>query len=539
MRYAFVVALSFACPASADIFTLDSAPTSVTVYPYGAQVTREIRIDVPAGVHDLIIPDLPENLRSQALRVSLEGAALGTTTLRAAALPPQPDNDSEAIAEARALIKTVEAQLHAKDDEIAAVQNEIDAAEAEIRFLAGLGDNEGLQSDVGLLRDLAKMIGAETLAALQQSLTAKQNIDALTLQRDDIEDDLADARAALAALTPRPKPRAQLTMAVNAEAAQTVTATVTYRVEASWRPTYDIYLTQKGAPSLSLRRGVVVAQYSGENWRDVALTLSTLTPSQQSEPSTLFPIPLRIEDPQEFRSAAKQPLPTSGLADAILETPVVMAEAATASFDGPGVTYSVTRPVTIANGVEDARIPLDTLDFEVETFARAVPIRDETAFLIAQVTNTTQEPLLPSDAVLLYVDNALVGQSGGFDLLPAGAEAELSFGPIEGLRLTRTVLDRTEGDRGLINRTNLRSEEVRIDVQNLTDRDYDMRLSDQVPFSEQEDLEITWDANPRPDLTDVDDLRGILQWNLDVAAGSTASISMTQDIRWPEDKVLR
>ena len=46
-----------------------------------------------------------------------------------------------------------------------------------------------------------------------------------------------------------------------------------------------------------------------------------------------------------------------------------------------------------------------------------------------------------------------------------GAETELGFGPIRGLRLTRTTLDRNEGDRGIISRSNENTETVRIDVE--------------------------------------------------------------------------
>ncbi|MEL7132868.1 MAG: DUF4139 domain-containing protein, partial [Pseudomonadota bacterium] len=169
--------------------------------------------------------------------------------------------------------------------------------------------------------------------------------------------------------------------------------------------------------------------------------------------------------------------------------------------------------------------------------ARAIPRFDDTAFRLAKVTNTTAEILLPGRA-LLYVDGQLVGGTQ-LDTLPPNAEADIFFGRIDGLRLTRTVLDRNEGDRGIISRSNEETEAVRIEVENLTDRVWDVAIRDAVPFSEQEDLVIDWSASPAPNVQAVDDRRGILEWQVTLQSGATQTISIDTTLTWPEGKVLR
>jgi hypothetical protein len=66
-----------------------------------------------------------------------------------------------------------------------------------------------------------------------------------------------------------------------------------------------------------------------------------------------------------------------------------------------------------------------------------------------------------------------------------------------------------------------------------------VRLLDQVPYSEQEDLEITWSATPDPTETDVDGQRGILAWEFDLAAGEKREIGLAYSMSWPEGMVLR
>ena len=54
-----LVATAFAQPAFADVSRVQSHVTAVTVFPQGAQVTREVDFTAQAGTHELLIADLP------------------------------------------------------------------------------------------------------------------------------------------------------------------------------------------------------------------------------------------------------------------------------------------------------------------------------------------------------------------------------------------------------------------------------------------------------------------------------------------------
>ena len=78
-----------------------------------------------------------------------------------------------------------------------------------------------------------------------------------------------------------------------------------------------------------------------------------------------------------------------------------------------------------------------------------------------------------------------------------------------------------------------------LEVENLTTEVWPVRLTDLVPYSEQEDLEISFEANPAPSETDVEGQRGILAWEFDVAPGETKAVSLTHTLRWPEGMDLQ
>jgi uncharacterized protein (TIGR02231 family) len=537
MRLAFACLTLFPGAAVADNFTVNSVPSAVTVYADAGKVTREIKVQVPAGQHEILLPGLPRNIDPQFLRVGLSGAKLGTTQFRRDAVTPQPERDTAGITEAKERIKAAELALRDLDDQVTKAGLGIAAAQAKSKFLGDLGANQGLPTDVTSLRDLTKMIGSETLIAQQEALEAEQGARKLNGARPDLEQELRDARDALAALTPPSREAAQLTLALEAMEAGEITITMGYLVSASWQPVYDIHLD---GDLLSIKRGAQVAQWSDENWQNVALTLSTFTLQQQTAPREVFPIPLTFGDkvvpsPKALSRAASADM---GMA-AVMEAPVMMEESvATASFDGPGVSYAVSAPVNVASNVDAVRVALDTLQYEPRRFARAVPRFDRTAFLMAEFQNDTKEPLLASQQASLYLDNTLVGTQY-FEHVPAGAEIELPFGPIEDLRLEYTVLEQSEGDRGIISRSNARTETARMDIQNIGNDGWEVEVIAAVPYAVQEDLKIEWRASPAPASTNIDDKRGVLLWNSEIPAGKSAEIEIETTIEWPDGKVLR
>lgn len=524
----------------AEDIPLTSDVSAVTLYPQGATVTREVPFSAPAGRHDLILTDLPRGTDLSGIRVSVEGATMGRLSARRDFVPPRDAQTDARIAAAEALVEERESALRDAMAQVQSIRLEREAAQARVEFLTRLGQGEGVaQMDVAALRDLARMIGAETLAARQAAFDAERRAEAAERGLKDLKEALSDAQQALAALVPEAKARAMLAVGIDSDAPAQGSVTVTYTIaQAGWRPVYDLRLDRDTA-QLVIERGAFVTQETGENWRDVALTLSTVRPSEQTAPSQIWPEQRWIVDEEQ-----PVPMPTAEAFSADQAQAGGMLAAspkrvqAEAMFDGLSVTYSYPDPVGIASGADHVRLDLGPLEMSADLVAQAVPLSDSSAFLMAHVTNGTEELILPSAEANFYLDGRFQGQRP-IELIPAGGEADLSFGPIEGLRLTRTVLGREEGDRGVISKSSELTETVRIEIENLTAEGWPLRVLDRVPFSEQSDLKIDWSAEPKPSETDVDGKRGVLAWEFDLPAQETATITLKQALRWPDGMILR
>ncbi len=303
-----------------------------------------------------------------------------------------------------------------------------------------------------------------------------------------------------------------------------------------WEMDYDMDL-DRDAGALSIDRKLIVVQETGQSWDGVALTLSTARPGETVSPTPVSPDQARIHEEMQFsRSGAG--VSAEMMADSAAPAPVMMeADMKTAGLvvDGLALSYVYPEPVTIADR-EAAELALDTLTLDATPAIHASPRHDQTAFTVASFTNTAGEPILPGQANILR-DGHLVGREW-IDMIPAGAETELGFGPIDGIRL-ETIFERNEeGDSGLISKSNTREQLITFTVENLTGEAQEVRAFFPITYSEQEDLKVRVTATPTPSETDIERMRGVSAWDMSLAPGETAEVSINVQMSWPEGQEL-
>lgn len=530
----FVSALMLACCPAA----LFAAPTeiaaqieSVTLFPRGAQVTRTLA--VPAGTREVLVPNLPDHTDPAALRVAAgAGLVLGAVSLIDARQPAAKPAASPELEAARQALAQAQEVLATQEDDLARLRAKAAAAAAQVDFLTGL-DTANTPPDK--VAELAKTVGAGVLAAKEARIGALAELRRAEAGLKPARAAVDLARQALQALEHPAEASDSLLMAVSGAGTLSIT---TYADAAGWGPSYDLRL-DSAAGGLALDRYVSVHQATGEDWSGVTLTLSTARPAERSEPGELWPDLRRIGPPEPVM-AGRVGLGAPKMAMDAYEMPVVeaapVAESMGAALQGETLVYSYPTAVDIRDGVEDLRLKLDRVEVPVTVLAEAVPMRDETAYRVAEGKNGS-EPILPGEAVL-WRDGAMVG-TARLPFTAAGDTLRLGFGAIDGLKLKRVIPQANEGDRGLISKSNERSERVEITVENLTGKAWPVRLIDRVPYSEQEDLQITHAASPPETIADWQDRRGVLAWEFDLAPGDVQKVTFEMKMRWPADQVLR
>lgn len=542
MRYLLLsTAILIAGPAMAEQIETTARVTDVTVYPWGAGVTREVALDLPAGAHELVIPGIPQGIDPGSLRISGEDAVIGAVSFQQErALPDTPEKSPELTA-AEAEVRRLKTALAGRDAGVAEIEARAEAAEDLIEFLMKMAESDGIGSND--LAALSSTVGQQLLQARQTAIRAKAEAEAANLDREDQVEALERAEARLEALRGPDSERGALVVAVQGQGKPARIRISTLTDQAGWQPAYDLSLQRKTG-NLRMDRGLIVHQGSGEDWSGVHLRLSTARPMDQSAPSELQPQFPRTSPPEDVETYSRlassagemamdmreRAMPAAPMAQA------VVAGSALAGVVGETVVYDYATPVTVRDGADALRLPLDSHDLTATVVAEAVPRRDSSAYLVADAVNSTGAVILPGNASF-YADGALVGR-GALELTAAGDKMKLGFGPLTGITLERRVPDETEGARGLISKSSERQEVAELRIRNLTAEDWPLRVIDQVPVSTQKDLRIDWSADPAPDETDPEGKRGLLVWNGKIAAGQEQGITLTTTLRWPEGQVL-
>ena len=500
--------------------------TDVTLFPWGAQVVRSLA--VPEGATEVLVPNLPDATDPATLRVQGAGVQVGAVTLIDTRQPAAEEVVSPALQAARDAVDRLAETLAGKRDAVAALDAKATAAKAEADFLRGLDTSNTPPAQVA---DLAQQVAKGVQQAEQARIAALAEVRRAEAALEPDIKALEQAKRALAALENPATESDSLLMTVSGAGTVTIS---TFVEAAGWTPSYDIRL-DSAAGSLALDRFVSVHQATGEDWSGVALRLSTARPSERTEPGQLWPDPRRIGPPDAPMPRAKS-MQYESFAEP-MAAPAPVADRMAVEMQGETVSYVYPGPVTLRDGVEDLRLRLDQLSQPVKVLAEAVPMLEETAYRMAEGTNTGTEALLAGPAVL-WLDGAVVGATD-LPFVAAGDKLRLGFGAIDGLRLKRVIPQASEGDRGVLSKSNERRELARISVENLTEKAWALRVIDRVPYAEQEDLQITHTAKPPETKADWEDKRGVLAWEFDLAPGAVQTIALETTMRWPAGQVLQ
>ncbi len=455
--------------AFADEISSKSRISSVMVFPNGAQITRVINVDLPAGKHQLFVKDLPSDLQARSLRIEGAGAGpieIGSVDQRVVteALNSSADNS------ARELLMQ---QLQTLLDEKELTNSIIQAAELQKKLLNEMAllpsrpirNEQGSTDVVTQYSNLYNLMGDKFLETQAKALKAK-------VQLRDLDKRIKNIRAQLAEKPNKRKRRTHLTVNVEAEKAGKARFVVHYQIRgASWAPLYDARLATADGDKkakLDLVRRAVIRQTTSEDWTNVKLRLSTTNPTGRTKAPDLFawlidykkkrrpvPVPMAMQEMDQNYSdnrrlkAKKSISRSSGILGMQAPAKPRMAKVNSGQFQ---MTFDVANKTTIKRDGTRKKVFLDALSLTPEVKLIAVPKKMQKAFLHASIVNKTGNALIPG-SVSLFRDGVYVGQSR-LGLVEPDQKLDIGFGVDSKVNVKWVRQDRVKGKTGLLTTSN-------------------------------------------------------------------------------------
>ncbi len=262
---------------TSDTTSTKSKITEVTVYFSGAEVTREVSITLTKGKHLLLIDDLSQEINPQSIQVK------GTDKIKVLSTKHQlsyPNSGRKTKEE-----ETVESKIEDQENIIKAINDEISIFGIEESILLENSDFQKKEAGASIA-EIKEAVDYYRLR-LNEIRTAKRKL----MQRfEDSKEKIKVYNAELNKLkVKRQKVYSQILLSIDCSSQLSTKIFIHYYVpSAGWNPVYDFRVKDISSP-LNIVYNANVFQSSGENWKDVVMTLSTNNPSISNDKQELKP----------------------------------------------------------------------------------------------------------------------------------------------------------------------------------------------------------------------------------------------------------
>jgi uncharacterized protein (TIGR02231 family) len=545
-----LIAFTVAFPAVAGETDVVSRIDAVTIYPDAAIVTRLAEVDAPAGDSVLTFRNLPLGLDPDSLRV--EGTAIAALTIGSVETHVAP-------AEAQPGDDALTTRLADLRQQRAATQTTIDSLQGKRAMIVRFSQS----GPEKLSPDSKPLDVADWSAAWDAVGTALAKVSADLTPALEKARILDDQIAALEAQQQAPRPQAAgrvVTVAVNAAAAARLSLSLSYRVaDVGWTPLYDAALKTDDAagPSMTLTRRAAIAQSTGEDWSDVALTVSTARVARAvdvvdlrgqridfwqpeiNELAAARPAAKRAAAPADKPALAEAPpAPPTFALDGSAPQPIVAQDAAaqlrtsayTAAFKAAG-------RVTLASDGSQKSFVLGRVVVQPIVSVKTAPSVDPVAYVEAHFVDAEDAPILPGRVALIR-DGAFVGE-GRVGFVAPGDGVDLGFGGDDKVRVDRAPVNRKENEPTWYNQTKIETREFVTSVKNLHAFPVKVQVIDRAPVSENTAIVVELaPATTPPTDKQVGDKRGVMSWTLDLKPGEAKDVRLAYRMKWPADREI-
>ncbi|QDU64187.1 hypothetical protein Pan216_50760 [Planctomycetes bacterium Pan216] len=293
---ACAVALLHGAPASAaeDRVEIKGKIDAVTVYQGQALVTRLVAIPGPAGLKEIAVTDLPEQVVPGSLYAeSAEGIEVRSVLYR---LRHVTKHDREEVRELEEKIREIQDELERNNRLAQQLEN-------FKNYLSRLETFTAVTANTELTKGV---LNAETLKALTDFIFEKRSLMTereltYSKERRELEEELRTRQRELSELTRGSTRAAREAVIFCNVAGDGGQLRLRYLVnEATWSRSYNVR-SDAERKAVTVEVNAQVQQLSGEEWTNVKMSLSTATPALVASAPTLLPLAITLQ-----RSAADE-----------------------------------------------------------------------------------------------------------------------------------------------------------------------------------------------------------------------------------------
>jgi len=511
-------------------------------------VTRKGQVEIGVGDQSVKLKNLPLSISPDSLRVSGEGTEGSLIT----GVEIHRVFDTESLnSERRELEKTYKAALERE----AEIQDELNEFDREFSQLDATAANFAQDFPRALAYQKAKV---EDHQKFTDYITAKRKDITKALLAKKREMELAKKNTAAIkgkldqSASKAATERNDVDILVKTAVAGPMKLTVSYAVTgAGWEPVYDVRV-MPDTEKVNMSYYGIVTQETGEDWENVALTLSTAPHTEARELPELSPWYLTTEIPMPkprramgFKKMAMEaPCPASPPAfDGALgggmpeEAKEDRAGAVMNAMDqlvsevetsGEAIVYKVPGTDTIMSDGEPKKLTVAILDLTCKTEYLSIPKLSPEFYLKAKVSNDTEFVFL-SGKVNLFQEDDYIGATNINTIAPK-EKFDLSLGVTRQVVIKRELVKKETSAAGLLGGTRI-TYGYEIKVENHRKAKAKLVIMDQLPVPSHKDIKVE-QLVVDPEAKEVDDLKRI-KWKFFLDPEQKRTVHLEYSVEHP------
>ena len=505
---------------------VNSELKSVKVFLRGAELTHSATFEFSRGSNTIVINGLANNINQNSLNIKGAGEFL--------ILETKLSKDYLLEREKNEVIKTLEDSLKTLQNDINLINADIEVGQSEISLILA---NQKLGTDtkapsVTEIKKMQEFYKKELTGLHKEIINYNKKIEKLNETIERIRKQLDEMN------NYQHKGSSEILVTIIAEQKGKGSIELKYfTYDAGWQASYDVRVENINSP-LQLNQKGMIWQNTGLNWNDMNISLSTGNPSLGSYIPELSPWHLdfyREYGLQKSRGAAvnDQVLAEAVVVSALPAKPGIMSDYVTVEQNQ--LTYEFVTPIkyTILSDNKKHMVQLKDYEIEANYSYYSIPKLSDDAFLTAIIKDWKNNPILPGEANIFF-DNTFVGRT---TLSPGNTEEEikLSLGQDPNVSVKRESVKDFSEDKFLSSDVE-RKFSYKLTVKNNKTTDVNLVLEDQIPISNQEEIEVKL---LNPDGATMDKETGKLTWTLKISPGSTIEKNLSFNVRYPGDKEIQ
>jgi uncharacterized protein (TIGR02231 family) len=521
---------------------IETTIQEVTVFRNSAQVFREGKVNLEAGLNKIIIPSVSPVLN----QATIQASGYGNFT----------------ILDVKYYLKPIYKKNDELEPEIRKLNQQIKILEDSVFYMKY--DVEKLAYSRNILDNEKKMILENGILKKREDTNSIEVLDEtavyLRTKLNQIESDLVEVKIKEYELNKIYSEKSnrltklknyrnqllsqqksmnntnipQVILTCFAEKPTNGSLKVSYLVNGcSWTPAYDLKVNGTNKP-VKLTKRALVYQNSREDWNNVKLTLSSHTPNFSRTKPILYS--WNLDNPRNLRYdnyAIK-------VQDEVLEESMIGAKkdkerdltkaAAMSAADFTEQSssivfteYKIKLPFTIPSDGQQHTVPIADDEINTSFVYYLVPKIDPKAYVIANLTDWQDKKLQPANANL-YFQNTYMGQSYINPNIISDT-IEVAFGYDDNIVSERKKVDEKKAS-GILDKT--KEITIQLIVKNNNPYAVNTEIVDQIPITNNSKIKIVL---TKADGGELDEKTGLITWKEEIPANSSKTIKFSYTVK--------